>query len=51
MSTETDREQLAAHYADFTNPSERSLAGWEIASVFSSALIAEWILSAAGGRE
>jgi len=50
MSTETDREQLAAHYADFTNPSERSLAGWEIASVFSSAVIGEWILSAAGGR-
>ena len=50
MSTETDRARLAARHADFTNPGERSLAGWEIASVFSSALIGEWILSAAGGR-
>lgn len=31
-------------------PSDRALAGWEIASVVSSALIAEWILSAAAGR-
>jgi len=30
--------------------SERSLAAWEIASVISSVLIAEWILSAASGR-
>ena len=30
--------------------SDRSLAAWEIVSVTSSVLIAEWILSAAGGR-
>src|SRR4051812_17791236 len=33
-----------------TLPSERALAGWEIASLVSSALIGEWILSAAAGR-
>src|ERR1041385_3342311 len=47
MSTETDRKPLSA---DIAIPSERSLAGWEIASVFSSVLIAEWILSAAAGQ-
>ena len=31
-------------------PSDRALAGWEIVSLVSSALIAEWILSAAAGR-
>ncbi|HMH43986.1 MAG TPA: CPBP family intramembrane glutamic endopeptidase [Pyrinomonadaceae bacterium] len=31
-------------------PSDRALAAWEIASLVSSALIAEWILSAAAGR-
>lgn len=31
-------------------PGDRALAGWEIVSVVSSALIAEWILSAAAGR-
>lgn len=31
-------------------PGEATLAAWEIASVVSSALIAEWILSAAAGR-
>ncbi|HYW70907.1 MAG TPA: CPBP family intramembrane glutamic endopeptidase [Pyrinomonadaceae bacterium] len=30
-------------------PGDRALAGWEIASLFSSALIGEWILSAAAG--
>ncbi|MFN2576815.1 MAG: lysostaphin resistance A-like protein [Pyrinomonadaceae bacterium] len=43
-----------AHSPSSTNgssvPSDRALAGWEIASLFSSALIAEWILSAAAGR-
>jgi hypothetical protein len=29
---------------------DRALAAWEIVSVASSVLIAEWILSAAGGR-
>src|SRR5262249_12774759 len=31
--------------------SDRSLASWEIASIISSVLIAEWILAAAAGRE
>src|SRR6266478_3362932 len=31
-------------------PGDRALAAWEIASLASSALIAEWILSAAAGR-
>ncbi|HJZ82747.1 MAG TPA: CPBP family intramembrane glutamic endopeptidase [Pyrinomonadaceae bacterium] len=31
-------------------PTDRSLAAWEIVSVSASILIAEWILSAAGGR-
>lgn len=31
-------------------PSDRALAAWEIGSLVSSALIAEWILSAAAGR-
>ncbi len=31
-------------------PSNRALAAWEIGSLVSSALIAEWILSAAAGR-
>ena len=31
-------------------PSDRSLAGWEIASLVCSALIGEWILAAAAGR-
>ena len=47
MSTETDSRALSA---DGSLPSERSLAAWEIASLVSSALIGEWILSAAAGR-
>ncbi|HYX28536.1 MAG TPA: CPBP family intramembrane glutamic endopeptidase, partial [Pyrinomonadaceae bacterium] len=31
-------------------PSDRALAGWEIASLVSSVLIAEWILSATAGE-
>ena len=50
MTAETDRELMPTSHADLANPSERALAGWEIASVFSSALISEWILSAAAGR-
>src|SRR5262252_7442572 len=50
MTAETDRDPLPAGRADVAIPSDRSLAGWEIASLFSSALIAEWILSAAAGR-
>ena len=41
---------MAAETTDIVNLSDRSLAGWEIASLFSSALIAEWILSAAAGQ-
>jgi|SRR5215831_1337362 len=35
---------------EMESPSDRALARWEIASLVSSALIAEWILSAAAGR-
>src|SRR5215471_13401103 len=35
---------------EMESPSDRALARWEIASLVSSALIAEWILSAAGGQ-
>ncbi len=41
---------MTAETTDLGIPSDRSLAGWEIASLFSSALIAEWILSAAAGQ-
>lgn len=34
----------------YSLPSDRALAGWEIVSVVSSVLIAEWILSASAGR-
>lgn len=47
MTADTSRELSAARIAI---PGDRSLAAWEIASLFSSALIAEWILSAAGGQ-
>lgn len=50
MTAETDPGLMPTSHADLANPSERSLAGWEIASVFSSALIGEWILTAAAGR-
>jgi membrane protease YdiL (CAAX protease family) len=50
MTAETDRNLLPTARADIAGPSDRSLAAWEIASLFSSALIAEWILSAAAGR-
>lgn len=50
MNTETDPEVSRAISADTIIPSERSLAAWEIASLFSSALIAEWILSVTAGR-
>jgi len=46
MMTETHLEPAP----DTAIPSERSLAAWEIASLVSSALIGEWILSAAAGR-
>lgn len=38
-----------AYPAEFA-PGDRALAAWEIASLVSSALIGEWIFSAAGGR-
>src|SRR4051812_23228278 len=50
MITETDSGALHAVHTDTVIPSERSLAAWEIASLVSSALIGEWILSAAAGR-
>lgn len=48
--TETDLEPARVTLTDTAIPSERSLAAWEIASLVSSALIGEWILSAAAGR-
>src|SRR3954462_14505318 len=50
MITESDPEVSEARPADAAIPSQRSLAAWEIASLVSSALIGEWILSAAAGR-
>lgn len=50
MITETESDALRAPHIDAALPSERSLAAWEIASLVSSALIGEWILSAAAGR-
>jgi len=45
-STVEQTHDLAAGAA----PGDRALAAWEIGSVVSSAVIAEWILSAAAGR-
>jgi membrane protease YdiL (CAAX protease family) len=47
FNTEIDSSGVEAATA---LPSNRSLAAWEIGSLVSSALIAEWILSVAGGR-
>src|SRR5262249_21724128 len=41
---------LSANQEPDAVPTDRSLAAWEIVSVSASILIAEWILSAAGGR-
>ena len=41
VETKFDKETVA--------PGDRALAGWELASLVSSALIGEWILSAAAG--
>jgi membrane protease YdiL (CAAX protease family) len=41
---------LANHNGVEAAPGNRALAGWEIASVVSSAFMAEWILAAAAGR-
>jgi len=49
MITESVPEGSRAPRSDIVSPSERSLAAWEIASLFSSALIGEWITSAAAG--
>jgi membrane protease YdiL (CAAX protease family) len=46
-NTEIDSPRVSPATA---NPSDRALAAWEIGSLVSSALIAEWILSAAAGR-
>ena len=50
MITQADPEVSEASRTDIAIPSQRSLAAWEIASLVSSALIGEWILSAAAGR-
>jgi len=49
MTTETPAQFAHSINAEPSVPSDRALAAWEIASLVSSALIAEWILSAAAG--
>jgi len=50
MTTESQAQSSLSIDSDPGVPSDRALAAWEIASLVSSALIAEWILSAAAGR-
>jgi membrane protease YdiL (CAAX protease family) len=50
MTTETEAQFLRSTDSEPSVPGDRALAAWEIASLVSSALIAEWILSAAAGR-
>jgi len=50
MTTESDLNAPIDSAAPQGAPGERALAGWEIASLVSSAAIGEWILSAAAGR-
>src|SRR2546421_5742650 len=50
MNTESQAQSSLSINSDPGVPSDRALAAWEIASLVSSALIAEWILSAAAGR-
>ena len=49
MTTETQAQSVSTS-SEPSAPSDRALAAWEIGSLVSSALIAEWILSAAAGR-
>jgi membrane protease YdiL (CAAX protease family) len=49
MSSDSTPKRLES--LDGTVLSDRSLAGWEIASVISSVLIAEWILAAVSGNQ
>ena len=48
--TESEIEAAHANSSAGAIPSDRALAAWEIASLFASSLIAEWILAAAAGR-
>ncbi|PYS72016.1 MAG: hypothetical protein DMF73_09365 [Acidobacteria bacterium] len=50
MTTESQAQPARSTNSEPSVPSDRALAGWEIVSLGSSALIAEWILSAAAGR-
>jgi uncharacterized protein len=50
MTTENPAQFTHSTNSESSAPSDRALAAWEIASLVSSALIAEWILSAAAGR-
>jgi len=50
MTTEFQTQSSLSIDSDPGAPGDRALAAWEIASLVSSALIAEWILSAAAGR-
>lgn len=50
MITESQAQSSLSINSDPGVPGDRALAAWEIASLVSSALIAEWILSAAAGR-
>ena len=50
MTTESQAQSSLSIDSDPGVPGGRALAAWEIASLVSSALIAEWILSAAAGR-
>src|SRR5947208_15485114 len=50
MTTESQSQFSLSINSDPGIPGDRALAGWEIVSLVSSALIAEWILSAAAGR-
>ena len=50
MTIETQAQSTRSTSPEARVPTDRALAAWEIASLVSSALIAEWILSAAAGR-
>ncbi len=50
MTTEFHAQSTRSTSSEPSVPGDRALAAWEIASLISSALIAEWILSAAAGR-
>src|ERR1700754_2904902 len=44
-----DQKPNLANESEIQPPTDRALAAWEIVSVVSSVLIAEWILAAAAG--